>query len=193
MQQLLFKRFERIWHWLQALIIFAMLVTGFEIHGSFSLLGYEQAVDVHIILAWTLIGLWVFAMFWHLTTGEWRHYTPTTLDKIFAMVNYYSIGIFKGGDKPFHKTRAEKHNPLQRLAYLGLELAIIPALWISGLFYLFYSAWSGLDWGLTLGMVAFVHIAAAFLMMAFIIAHIYLATTLSDVKAMITGYDEVEK
>ncbi|MBF0218949.1 MAG: cytochrome b/b6 domain-containing protein [Gammaproteobacteria bacterium] len=192
MQQMIFKRFERVWHWLQALIVFIMLATGFEIHGSFSLMGFEQAVDLHIILAWTLIGLWIFAMFWHLTTGEWKHYTPSTVDKIMAMLNYYSIGIFKGGDKPFHKTRAEKHNPLQRLAYLGLELLIIPALWLSGLFYLFYSAWSNLGWGLDLGMVAFVHIAAAFLMIAFIIVHLYLAFTTSEVKAMITGYGEVE-
>jgi thiosulfate reductase cytochrome b subunit len=193
MKEMLFKRFERLWHWLQAIIIFAMIATGFEVHGSYSLLGFEQAVNLHIILAWTLIGLWVFAMFWHLTTGEWKHYTPTTMDKLMAMLNYYSVGIFKGGDKPFHKTRAEKHNPLQRLAYLGLELFIIPALWISGLLYLFYSSWSSLGLGLTLGMVAYLHIAAAFLMLVFIIGHIYMAVTISDFKAMITGYDEVEK
>ena len=192
MKEMLFKRFERLWHWLQAVIIFSMVATGFEIHGSYSLLGFEQAVDLHIILAWTLIGLWVFAMFWHLTTGEWKHYTPSTMDKIMSMVNYYSIGIFKGGDKPFHKTRAEKHNPLQRMAYLGLELLIIPVLWLSGLLYLFYSAWNNLGWGLTLGMVAFLHIAAAFLMLAFIIVHVYLALTTSNINAMISGYDEVE-
>jgi len=64
------KRFERLWHWSQALLIMAMLITGFEIHGTFHCLGFEQAVNTHIILAWTLIGLWNFAIFWHLTTGE---------------------------------------------------------------------------------------------------------------------------
>ena len=53
---MIFKRFERFWHWSQAALVILMLITGFEIHGSYSLLGWEQAVDVHSFAAWTLIG-----------------------------------------------------------------------------------------------------------------------------------------
>ena len=191
----IFKRFERFWHWAQALLIIVMGVTGFEIHGTYSLLGYESAQEVHTTTAWILIGLWVFAIFWHFTTGEWKQYIPT-VDKLTAMVRYYLTGIFSDAPHPFRPTTLTKHNPLQRLAYLFVKLIINPAIWISGLLYLYYSAWPalGLD-GLSLAGVAFVHTVAAFLMLAFFVVHVYFATTghtpTSHIKAMITGYEEV--
>jgi len=192
----IFKRFERFWHWAQAALIIAMAATGFEIHGTYTLLGYETAQEVHTTAAWILIGLWVFAIFWHFTTGEWKQYIPTA-DKLLAMLRYYLTGIFTDAPHPFRQTTLRKHNPLQRLAYLFVKLIINPAIWITGLLYLYYKAWPvlGLD-GLSLAGVAFVHTAAAFLMLAFFVVHVYFATTghtwTSHIKAMITGYEEVE-
>jgi thiosulfate reductase cytochrome b subunit len=193
---LMYAGFERFWHWSQALLIILLLLTGFEIHGSYALLGFEQAVNVHRVAAWSLIGIWAFAWFWHLTTGEWKQYIPSPLDRVFAMMRYYAIGIFQGKPHPFHKDRRHKHNPLQRMAYLGLHIFIGPAIWISGLLYLFYIDWPaiGLGW-LPLGSIALIHTGAAFLMLTFLVAHLYLAITTSDVpgayvKAMITGYEE---
>jgi thiosulfate reductase cytochrome b subunit len=196
----MYTRFERLWHWSQAILIITMLVTGFEIHDSYQLLGFEQAVAVHSFSAWLLIGLWVFAWFWHLTTGEWKQYIPSPMDRIVAQVRYYAFEIFQGKPHPFHKDRTHKLNPLQRTAYLSLHIAIGPAIWISGLLYLFYKDWVALgflSW-LPLGTVAFVHTAAAFLMLAFLIAHLYLALTMdkrsfSSLRAMITGYEEHEE
>ena len=42
---MIFKRFERFWHWAQALLILVLLMSGFEIHGSYDLLGFEDAVN----------------------------------------------------------------------------------------------------------------------------------------------------
>ena len=193
----IYSGFERIWHWMQALLIISLLVTGFEIHGTYGLFGFEKAVDLHTIFAWTLIGLWVFAIFWHLTTGEWKQYIPSSSSKIMAMVRYYAVDIFMGGGHPFHKTRSEKLNPLQRMAYLSMHLVFAPLIWVSGLLLLFYSWWQivGLDW-LSLGVVALVHTAAAFAILTFLVAHLYLALTMSkgmaDLKAMITGYQKDE-
>ena len=89
----IFKRFERFWHWSQALLIIIMMITGFEIHGTYALIGFEWASTVHTTAAWLLMGLWVFAIFWHFTTGEWKQYVPT-MDKVTAMVRYYITGIF---------------------------------------------------------------------------------------------------
>ena len=187
--------FERFWHWTQALLIISLLVTGFEIHGTIGLFGFEKAVDYHIILAWSLIVLWVFAIFWHLTTGEWRQYIPASTGKIMAMMKYYAMDIFMGGGHPFHRTRQEKLNPLQRMAYLSMHLLIAPALWISGWFYLFFSDLDVIGLGdMGLAAVALTHTAAAFAVMAFLVAHLYLALTMSknfaDLKAMLTGYEE---
>ena len=42
----IFKRFERFWHWSQAALIVVMMTTGFEVHGSYHLLGWEKAGDL---------------------------------------------------------------------------------------------------------------------------------------------------
>jgi thiosulfate reductase cytochrome b subunit len=195
---LMFTRFERFWHWAQAALIIVMLITGFEIHGTYELIGWQQASEVHTFSAWSLVGLWILAWFWHLTTGEWKQYIPSTPERIMAMAKYYAFEIFQGKGHPFHKDRSHKHNPLQRMAYLGLHVLIGPAIWISGLLYLFYGDWAaiGLDW-LPLGTVALIHTGAAFLMLTFLVAHLYLTVTMGEpiganVKAMITGYEEEE-
>jgi thiosulfate reductase cytochrome b subunit len=192
----IFKRFERFWHWSQAALIIFMLITGFEVHGSYALFGFKAASQYHVYAAWALITLWVFAIFWHFTTGEWKQYIPT-LEKVDAMAKYYLTGIFTNAPHPVRVTVLKKHNPLQRLAYLGVKLFINPLVWVTGLLYLYYAAWPLL--GLTelrLEWVALAHTAAAFLMLAFLIAHLYLITTghtvAAHLKAMITGWEEVD-
>jgi len=128
---IIFKRFERFWHWSQAALIIVMLVSGFEIHGSYNLLGFENAVNLHTTAAWSLVTLWVFTIFWHLTTGEWKQYIPT-LKKVDAMVRYYLLGIFIRAPHPFRQTMLRKHNPLQRLAYLFQWVIISPTIWATG-------------------------------------------------------------
>jgi len=192
---MLFKRFERFWHWSQALLIFVLLFTGFNIHGTFSGLDFGSAVRLHTQAAWALIVLWLFAIFWHFTTGEWRQYIPTR-DGLFAVIHYYLIGTFTGASHPYRKTTRAKHNPLQRLAYLFFKLVISPIIWVSGLLYLFYNDWPEMLAGaLGLDVVALVHTAAAFGMLVFVIAHVYMTTmgkTLtSHIKPMITGYEDL--
>jgi thiosulfate reductase cytochrome b subunit len=192
----LFKGFERFWHWSQAALIIFLMVSGFEIHGTYKLLGFEKAVDYHTIAAWSLVGLWVFAIFWHVTTGEWRHYIPT-FDKIIVVANYYSSGIFKHEPHPYRPTQLSKHNPLQRLTYLGILVLVSPLIWVSGWLYLFYGNWA--DWGLgslSLEWVATAHTVGAFLMLIFFISHVYMVTTghtvFAHTKAMITGWEDVD-
>jgi thiosulfate reductase cytochrome b subunit len=191
----LFKPFERFWHWSQALLVISMLVTGFEVHGTYRLFGFAKAVDYHTIAAWTLVGLWIFAIFWHLTTGEWKHYIPST-HNVVAIAKYYSSGIFKDEPHPFRPSLSNKHNPLQRLTYLAVLTLLSPLLWFTGWLYLFYASWAawGLG-GLRLEWIATAHTAGAFLMLAFLISHLYLSTTghklTSQIKAMITGWEDL--
>jgi thiosulfate reductase cytochrome b subunit len=189
----LFRRFERFWHWAQALLIIGMLVTGFEIHGSFHLLGFAQAHTLHTTAAWALIVLWAFAIFWHLTTGEWRQYVPT-LNNIGPIVRHYAWGMFRGEPHPFTITRARKHNPLQAQAYLAVKVLINPLIWVSGLAYLYYAELVAAGMAPKLSTIAVLHTAGAFLMLAFLIAHVYLITTgptlTAQLKAMITGWDD---
>lgn len=195
-QVLMYKGFERFWHWSQALLILLMLFSGFNIHGTHHFFSFEQAVDIHIISAWCLMGLWVFAIFWHLTTGEWQQYLPSSANKLIAVMKYYAIDIFMGGGHPHHKTRKEKLNPMQRMAYLSLHLVITPFIWISGLLYLFYPYWDAIGiTSLSLGLIALLHTASAFALMAFLMVHLYLSLTggeepLGHLKSMIHGYEK---
>jgi thiosulfate reductase cytochrome b subunit len=191
----IYKRYERFWHWSQAFLIITMMITGFEVHGTYTLLGFGAAVHWHTVAAWTLLTLWAFTIFWQFTTGEWRQYWPS-FKNVLTMVRYYGYGIFVNAPHPFRKTVAQKHNPLQRLAYLALLAFISPLIWVSGLLYLFYGNWRdlGLDQYLSLETVAIAHTLGAFLMATFFFAHVYLTTTghtvFAHIKAMITGWEE---
>ncbi|MFY9327216.1 MAG: cytochrome b/b6 domain-containing protein [Georgfuchsia sp.] len=193
----IFKRFERFWHWSQAALIIFMLLSGFEVHGSYKIFGWQQAANMHTTAAWALIVLWAFAIFWHFTTGEWKQYIPTT-EKISAVMYYYAFGIFDpNAHHPFHTTELTKHNPLQRLAYLFVKLFISPLIWISGLLYLYYHDLGKVNLaGIQLGGIATAHTLAAFLMLLFLIVHVYFATTghtpLAHIKAMITGWEDIK-
>ncbi|MFP4516973.1 MAG: cytochrome b/b6 domain-containing protein [Desulfovibrionales bacterium] len=190
----LYSRFERFWHWFQALIIIVLAVTGFEIHGTYSLLGFETAFTVHNWTAWAWLVLYVFILFWMATTGEWRHYIPT-YKKIFCVGCYYAYGIFHGEPHPVPKSERVKHNPLQRMTYLSIVTFLLPYQIVTGFLYYFYNLWPEwqLEW--VLATMAYLHTAGAFAMLAFIIVHVYMTTTghtvFSHTKAMITGWEEV--
>ncbi len=190
----LYARFERFWHWLQAGLVLALLVTGFEIHGTFSMLGFQAAVVWHNRLVWALVVLVVFAIFWHATTGEWKQYLPT-FSKLREMVRFYTVGIFSGEPHPTEKTRLRKLNPLQRLTYLGLKVLVFPVQLGTGFLYLFSDEVAAAGFDVSLRTVALIHTAGAFAMVAFVIAHVYLTTTghtvLANIKAMITGWEEL--
>ena len=195
-----YKIFERFWHWSQAFLIIFLALTGFEVHGSYNLMGFEAAVRWHNIYLWALVVLIVFAIFWHFTTGEWRQYIPTS-KFIRAQIDYYITGIFRGAPHPTKKTVYNKFNPLQRLVYLGLKIFAIPVQVVTGFLYYYYKYPSGgeiqsIDM-VNLKIVAIIHTIGAFSLVAFVIAHVYLTTTgkrpLSAIKAMITGWEDLEE
>ncbi len=198
-QVYIYKSFERFWHWMQAILIFFLAFTGFEIHGTYTFFGYREAVRYHNISAYLLIALIVFAIFWHLTTGEYKQYIPT-FKNIKAQLDYYIFGIFRNTPHPTKKTVLSKLNPLQKLTYFGLKILVIPLSVTSGLLYMFYRYPS--KQGVeainiqSLEVIAIFHTIAAILLVIFIVTHLYLITTgenlTSNLKAMLTGYEELE-
>jgi thiosulfate reductase cytochrome b subunit len=190
----IYSFYNRFWHWTQSLLILFLALTGFEVHGSFQLFGYENAVTYHSNAAWALIILIVFTIFWDFTIGEWRQYIPT-LSLMKEQVQYYITGIFKKAPHPTHKTQYNKFNPLQRLTYLGLKILIIPVVISSGLLYYFFFSNISTNTGPALLWIANTHTFGAFILLGFVIVHVYLTTTghtvTSSIKAMITGWEEM--
>jgi thiosulfate reductase cytochrome b subunit len=198
-REYVYKGFERFWHWTQAALILFLALTGFEIHGSLAFFGFEQAVAYHSAAAWALLVLIAFAIFWHLTTGEWRQYVPT-LENLREQAEYYTVGIFRSAEHPTRKSAVSKLNPLQRLVYLALKVLVIPVVVTSGLLYMFYRYPQRLGVEAlnveSLTAIAVLHTAGAFFLVAFLVGHLYLITTghtlSSNLKAMITGWEDLE-
>ncbi|MFH1049547.1 MAG: cytochrome b/b6 domain-containing protein [bacterium] len=196
---IVYRSFERFWHWMQALLIFFLAFSGFEIHGLYTFFGFENAVKYHSMAAYMFIILIIFAIFWHLTTGEWKQYIPT-FENMKQQLNYYIFGIFKNAPHPTKKTVLSKLNPLQKLTYFGLKIIVIPVIVTSGLLYMFYRYPTSRGIQAmniqSLEIIAILHTIAAFILVAFIIVHLYLITTgetiTSNLKAMLTGYEELE-
>jgi thiosulfate reductase cytochrome b subunit len=195
----IYKSYERFWHWTQAFLVFFLALTGFEIHGSLSFFGFENAVELHNKAAWAFIILTIFTIFWHFTTGEWKQYMPTT-ENLKAQAEYYIFGIFRNAPHPTRKTILSKLNPLQRLVYLSLKILVFPVMIASGLAYMFYrypSQGEIKELGIkSLESVAIAHTIGAYILIAFVIVHLYLITTghtvTSNLKAMLTGWEEME-
>ena len=191
----IYKSFERFWHWSQALLIIFLIITGLEVHSLYHLFGFKDAVTLHNWAAWAFLVLIVFAIFWHFVTGEWKQYIPT-LKYIREQLDYYIFGIFKGVPHPTKKTVYNKFNPLQRLIYLGLKILVIPVQVFTGIAFMYYmypdSVWhnGGLE------NIALIHTFGALILIAFVIAHVYLTTTgntpTESLLAMLTGWEVID-
>ncbi len=193
---LIYKAFERFWHWMQAFLILGMLLTGLEIHGIYQLFGFERAVNLHNIAAasWTVLIIMMFT--WLFSTGEWKQYVPT-MKGLIETGMFYAYGIFKGEKHPHHKNEQAKLNPMQRLTYLGVLLALVPAQIITGALYVFYHQWGMVGLEGSIDLIAYAHTLIAYSFLSFIIVHVYMTTmghTLTGhIKAMVTGYEDLDE
>ncbi len=187
----LYTRYERLWHWLQGLMIICLIVTGLEIHGTYKLLGFQTAVNTHNFIGLSWLILFAFFVFWLFTTGEWKQYIPTT-KKLFSVVLFYAWGIFQGKPHPIQKSKGAKHNPLQRLAYLGISAMLLPVQMVTGLLYYLYN---DIPQILPLSVLAVIHTLVALFLLNFLVIHLYMTTTghslFSHIAGMITGWEEV--
>ena len=146
------------------------------------------------------IVLIIFAVFWHFVTGEWRQYIPTMVN-LRKQIEYYVTGIFRNAPHPTRRTQLSKLNPLQRLVYFGLKIVVFPVMVGTGLLYLTYRFPQDVSMKAAevggLETIAIIHTLGAFVLVAFVIMHVYLISTGSTLPAhlfaMITGYEELEE
>lgn len=201
-QVYMYSVYERFWHWLQTFTIILLLFTGLIIHrpDTFGIFSFKYVVQVHNILAVILLINAGLSLFYHLASGEIKQYIPRVggfFDQAIEQAVFYTRGIFSGKPHPFEKTPQKKLNPLQQITYFGILNVLLPLQIITGI----------LMWGVqqfpvaanALGGLPYLapfHTIIAWLFAAFIVAHVYLTTTghepTAAVKAMMTGWDEVE-
>ncbi|MGH1356563.1 MAG: cytochrome b/b6 domain-containing protein [Thalassovita sp.] len=191
-----YPRFERLWHWMQVLLIMALLFTGLGLNGLHTVIPFGPAVMLHTLAALVLLALWIFATFWLFTTGTWKQFLPK-IEGLIEVAKFYAYGVFKGQEHPYKKIFWRKHNPLQAATYFGLKWFVFPAIWITGILYLTYNVWGQGAGGVqAITIIANLHLLAAYVIAAFVIVHVYLLTVghgfRSHVRPMVTGYDEVD-
>ena len=64
-----YSRYERFWHWSQAILIFLLAFSGFTVHGTIRFIPFKAAVMMHDIAAFVLIFLWALHRFLDLYHG----------------------------------------------------------------------------------------------------------------------------
>jgi thiosulfate reductase cytochrome b subunit len=199
----LYSLYERTWHWLQAVSIALLSVTGFEIHfsGTVHLFGFAAATHMHEALALFTIANGFLSLFYHLATGAIRQFVPQPRDALsmgIVQLRYYLVGMFNGEPHPFVRGPEQKLNVLQQLTYLAILNLLLPLQLITGALMWRASQWVSLVDALGgLRVLATVHVGVAWLFVAFVIMHVYLTTTghtpFAHIKAMVLGYEASEE
>jgi thiosulfate reductase cytochrome b subunit len=190
----------RIWHWVNALMIIILTITGIQIRipGVASLRPQDPALLIHRYAGWAMVASWVFWLVYSLATDNLsRQYVIRRRDfsGIFRQAKYYLISIFRGEENPFRPTPDEKFNPLQKLAYGSIMGIFAPVLVVTGILFsdiLFFRKYM-LLWNIV-GVVNALHVIGAYVFVLYLVVHLYMATlgttAFSHIKAMIVGYEE---
>jgi thiosulfate reductase cytochrome b subunit len=179
-----------------------LLFTGLVIHKPhfFGIFSFEYVVQVHNVLGFILLINAALALFYTLASGTIKRFFPDPdgfFARIFEQAMFYTRGIFAGAEHPLEKSPQNRLNPLQQVTYLAIINILLPAQVITGFLIWGLQYWPAL--GAALGglpLLAPLHTFLAWAFAAFIVMHIYLTTTgetpLSGIKAMVTGWEDVE-
>jgi thiosulfate reductase cytochrome b subunit len=198
----MYDAYRRFWHWLQAISIVALLLTGLIIHRPdlFAVFSFSAVVSLHNILAALLVINAALSLFYHLATERIQEFIPRPygfFDDAIRQTKYYLSGIFKGEPHPFDKRPDDRLNPLQKLTYFGILNVLLPLQIVTGALMWGVQKWPEVAGALGgLPLLAPFHSLVAWLFASFILAHVYLTTTgatpLEAIRGMVTGYEDVE-
>jgi thiosulfate reductase cytochrome b subunit len=190
----------RIWHWLNALLVVILLITGAQLRipGIASLRPNDPALMVHKYAGWAMAVSFVIWLVYGLVSDHLRrHYVMRRWDLkgVFSQARFYLFSIFRGEENPFLPSPEEKFNPLQKLAYGAIMGLLTPVLVVTGLLYsdiLFFRKYI-LLWDIV-GVLDAIHVIGAYVFALYLVVHVYMATlgrtAFSHIKAMIMGYEE---
>jgi thiosulfate reductase cytochrome b subunit len=194
----LYPLWIRLWHWSNALLFIILIMSGASLHyaNAHHFLAFDTLILVHNTAGILLTISWLCFFIGNFFTENGKHYRIKLRGMIARLIKqsrYYAIGIFKGEPHPFHVSTEMKFNTLQQLSYIGIMYGLMPILIMSGLLFLFpgYLPDKLMDIG-SIWIVAMTHLLVAYLLILFMLSHIYIITTggtiFSNLQAMITGW-----
>lgn len=193
----------RIWHWVNALGVLTLILTGVQIRYAdlIGVLSFETAVKVHNWVGFVVIADYFLWLLFYLFSDKIVAYHPAAptrhFRESFRQMLYYGYGIFRGARNPHHASAYNKFNALQRMMYQMVMLLILPVQFVTGL--LLWDVERFADWIGWFGgvrVVDTVHVLVFIFFVSFVFVHVYLGslghTPIAHFKAMVTGFEEVE-
>ena len=196
----------RIWHWINALGIITLIVSGIQIRFPeyFPLFGsYESAIHLHNTAGYVVIVSLCFWFIYYVFIARTmvKLYVPTNEDiktGIVKQAKFYFLTYFLGWENPHHLTADNKFNAMQKLAYLAVMFGMMSLVCLTGLLLTNVEPLGGLIAMVGgLKIVVGVHFLMACCLAAFLPTHVYLATLghtpMAHIKTMWTGWEEVEE
>jgi thiosulfate reductase cytochrome b subunit len=199
----------RIWHWINALIVIALMITGIQLRApgieefarsmSIWIPEYSMAVLIHKYIGYAMAVSFLFWLVYIFSSGSFRtHYLPRPSDVqlLGRQAFYYLIGVFQGKENPFTPTEKGKFNPLQKIAYGSVMLVITPLIVGTGILFSDIFFFRGLiDRMGGVRLLDALHVLASYLFLLNLIVHLYMCTMghhiFDHIKAMILGFEEM--
>ncbi len=196
----------RIWHWLNALGIVTLCVSGAQIRFPeyISLLGdYRAVIKLHNTAGFVVaisFSIWFF-YYTLVARNMGKIYLPSRDDLengLLRQAKFYFLTYFLGWDNPHHPTPEDKFNPLQKSAYLAIMFVLVPLVSLTGILLTNVAPLRSLIVMIGgLKILVGLHFLLACSLCAFLFTHVYLATLgsspLAHFKPMWTGWEEVEE
>jgi len=199
----------RIWHWINALIVIALMITGIQLRApgiegiarkmAVWIPEYSMAVLIHKYIGYAMALSFLFWLLYIIASGSFRtHYIlrPADLPTLVKQALYYIFGVFQGSENPFTPTAEGKFNPLQKIAYGSVMLVITPLILVTGILFSDIFLFRGvIDWLGGIRLLDALHVLASYLFLLNLIVHLYMCTMghhiFDHVKAMILGFEEM--
>jgi thiosulfate reductase cytochrome b subunit len=199
----------RIWHWINALIVIVLMITGIQLRVpgveeiarkmAIWIPEYSVAVLIHKYIGYAMALSFLFWLVYIIASGSFRtHYTLRSSDLpiLGKQAFYYLFGVFQGSENPFTPTAEGKFNPLQKIAYGSVMLVITPLIVITGILFSDIFFFRGvIDWLGGVRLLDALHVLASYLFLLNLIVHLYMCTMghhiFDHIKAMIVGFEEM--
>lgn len=197
----LYPVWTRIWHWINAVLFIALIITGVSLQYSdpdSPLIPFEPSVTWHNIAGIILIVNYIFFVAGNILTWNGKYYklkSKGLMNRLTLQAKYYLFGVFKGEKPPFPENENRKFNPLQKVAYISVMYVATPLVILSGIALLFPEMIIDKVFGVSGTLLtSLLHMTMGFFLSVFILIHIYFSTfgakVSSHFKSMINGYHE---
>ena len=189
----------RFWHWLNALLFFVLILSAVSLRyssGGNLLFPKYLSVYAHNISGVLLTLIYIYYMINNIISKNYKQYLldfKNIFRRAFFQLQFYMLGIFANRENPFVPTAKHKFNPLQRLSYSLVMFLFLPIIIVTGIMLFFPE--KAPDRFLGVGgvlPVAILHTVSGFILVGFMLVHIYLASTGKTVgeliRSMVTGW-----